>query len=189
MSLFVLITEMVAPQKRVHASTCANVGWTVGLVVLVPLAYFVRYWKSLQLAMSIPLVFVGVTCVWLIPESPRWLLSKGRHAEARAIIVKMATMNKKELPENFLMQESCGEERNDNENVASKNRNPFPRNRNLLLLFRSRVLSIRVSVLSFAWAAIIAFYYGVTFNMGSIIPGDIYMNFLIMSVLEVMVQL
>ena len=188
MPIFVLITEMVAPQKRVHANTCANVGWTVGLVVLVLLAYFFRYWKSLQLAMSIPMVFVGVSYVWLIPESPRWLLSKGRHAEARAIIVKMATVNRKELPENFLLKQICGEERGGNEKVAIENRNPLPRNRNLLLLFRSRVLSFRVAVLSFAWAAITAFYYGVTLNMGTIIPGDIYMNFLIMSVLEVMVH-
>jgi hypothetical protein len=39
---------------------------------------------------------------WIIPESPRWLLSKNRIDEAEEIVQTMARMNGKELPKNFL---------------------------------------------------------------------------------------
>jgi hypothetical protein len=39
---------------------------------------------------------------WIIPESPRWLLSKNKINEAEEIVQTMARINGKELPKNFL---------------------------------------------------------------------------------------
>jgi hypothetical protein len=39
---------------------------------------------------------------WIIPESPRWLLSKNRIDEAEDIVQAMARINGKEVPKNFL---------------------------------------------------------------------------------------
>lgn len=38
----------------------------------------------------------------LIPESPRWLMSKGRYDEAEEIIQKAGRVNKVELPEKMI---------------------------------------------------------------------------------------
>ena len=40
-------------------------------------------------------------CIRLIPESPRWLLSKDRNEEAVEVIQHIADINERELPENL----------------------------------------------------------------------------------------
>ena len=65
-------------------------------------AYYVREWRHLQLILSAPSVILFVT--WFFcPESPRWLLRKGKVEEAEAILRQAAIANgqSKTLPDNF----------------------------------------------------------------------------------------
>lgn len=40
----------------------------------------------------------------VLPESPRWLLAKGRLEEASKILETLARVNKKEMPEAFKLK-------------------------------------------------------------------------------------
>ena len=44
-------------------------------------------WRIPSLLQVLPNL-LQVSCIWFIPESPRWLVSKGRGNEAYAILVK-----------------------------------------------------------------------------------------------------
>ncbi|GFR89934.1 organic cation transporter protein [Elysia marginata] len=189
MSIYVLITEMVAPQKRVLAACCANVGWVFGMLLLMLMAYFLRYWKTLQLALSSALVFIAVSYIWLIPESPRWLLNKGRYSEAYVILKEMAKVNKKEYPLEACLQENCLETRLEKQDISREAQRDESRMKSLMLLIKSPTLCIRLAILSYSWAVNSMVYYGVTLNIGSIIPGDLYTNFLIVSLLELVSHL
>ena len=46
-------------------------------------------------------ILLNVFFLSLVPESPRWLLSRNRDAEAKAIIIRMAKVNKARLPEDL----------------------------------------------------------------------------------------
>ncbi|KAG1706176.1 Carcinine transporter [Nymphon striatum] len=63
------------------------------------LAYWIKEWKYLSLAICVPSV-VALPLIWFLPESPRWLLNKGRLDHLRIVLKKFAKLNNKE-PFNF----------------------------------------------------------------------------------------
>ena len=68
----------------------------VGLV-----AYGVQDWYTLQQILSG--IVLGLSLVWyLMPESPRWLLSKNKYEEAVKVLTNGSRLNRRALPEGFL---------------------------------------------------------------------------------------
>ncbi|XP_068163644.1 organic cation/carnitine transporter 2-like [Antennarius striatus] len=95
---FVLGAEILSGHVRVmFLSLALNCGFSSGYMLLSLVAYFIRDWKHLLFVSSIPgLILIPIW--WLIPESPRWLLSVGRVEEAEATVRKIAKFNKVEAP-------------------------------------------------------------------------------------------
>ena len=52
--------------------------------------------------LSIKQIILDSRYYWIIPESPRWLIQKGRMEEAERIVQKIAKVNKKPIPTNYL---------------------------------------------------------------------------------------
>ncbi|KAK1343276.1 hypothetical protein QTO34_016054, partial [Cnephaeus nilssonii] len=112
---FILGTEILGKSVRIIFSTLGVCTFfAVGYMLLPLFAYFIRDWRMLLLALTVP----GLLCVPLwcmkpafvknykplkmnsrfIPESPRWLISQRRFREAEAIIQKAAKMNNVAVP-------------------------------------------------------------------------------------------
>lgn len=73
---FTMIMELVGPSYRMMAGIALEQFWAVGALILALLAYLIRDWRYLNLAVSLPaLLFIPYICI--IPESSRWLLSRG----------------------------------------------------------------------------------------------------------------
>lgn len=158
---FTMMTEMVGPSKRVYAALLGAINFAVGGMLLTPLAFFFRNWRHLTLATLAPSVLL-IPYWWLIPESPRWLLSRGRNGEAEKILLKMAKMNRRLLSAIMLRSIQHSEDR-----VKSES---------FMKMLKQKTLLARLVIVCFSWASVSAGYYGLHLYAGSMV-GDFYVNF------------
>ncbi|CAH1105213.1 unnamed protein product [Psylliodes chrysocephalus] len=100
---FIISLELVGPNYRSFVTVLTCMFYTVGLMMLAGICYLVQDWVLLGICTSAP--FALYYLYWFfLPESPRWLLAKGRFEEASKILETLARVNKKELPSTFKQQ-------------------------------------------------------------------------------------
>ncbi|XP_066955192.1 organic cation transporter protein-like [Macrobrachium rosenbergii] len=89
---FILGMEICAPAARSTVGVLFALPWAFGTVIWGGLAYFIRDWRWLQFAVSLPTVIL-FPALWYIDESPRWLVVRGQDARAIEILQKAARWN------------------------------------------------------------------------------------------------
>ncbi|XP_041465548.1 solute carrier family 22 member 21-like [Lytechinus variegatus] len=100
---YVMVTEMFTPSKRGPAGILLTIFWASGIMSLPGLAFLLKDWVYLQLAISLPNVLT-IFIIIIIPESTRWLLSRGKVEQAEANLQRIAKFNGKEMPSPILSQ-------------------------------------------------------------------------------------
>uniref|UniRef100_A0A4W3J5Q8 Solute carrier family 22 member 16 n=1 Tax=Callorhinchus milii TaxID=7868 RepID=A0A4W3J5Q8_CALMI len=94
--VFVYVTEYTGLKARTWASMHVHAYFAAGIMVVALVGYLVRAWRYYQLVLSlvtIPFIF----CCWLLPETPWWLLAKGRHEEVQKLMATIARWNKVDI--------------------------------------------------------------------------------------------
>lgn len=95
------VMELVGPKYRVAAGATMNTFFSIGQITLGLIAWAVPNWQKLTLTLYIP-QFLTISYIWLMSESIRWYMSKGRYDESEALLKKVAKVNGKELSEKSL---------------------------------------------------------------------------------------
>jgi sugar porter (SP) family MFS transporter len=89
----VLVTELSHPKERVQVTTFYNTSIVLGYVIGAWATYGCYRipsqwsWRLPTLIQIVPSVYQGLL-VFFCPESPRWLIAKGKYEKAREILVK-----------------------------------------------------------------------------------------------------
>ncbi|XP_048457023.1 solute carrier family 22 member 3-like [Rhincodon typus] len=170
LSAYVLITEIVGMEYRRTVGILNQMCFSFGMIILAAVAVFIPAWRNLQLAATLP-HFVFLTYYWLMPESPRWLLSRKKYDEAQRILQNVAKRNKKH---NFST---------DIKTVQIEDCTEALKRPSVIDLVKTLQIRKHTLILMFNWFASAVVYLGLVMRLG-IMGGNIYINFFISGAVE-----
>ncbi|NXG53098.1 S22A7 protein, partial [Psilopogon haemacephalus] len=84
--------EWVDIEHRTFTGILISVFWSVGNMLLAMVAYLVRDWHWLLVAVTGPCL-LSMACLWWVPESARWLIANGKVKQAHRHLLRCARMN------------------------------------------------------------------------------------------------
>lgn len=173
MNAFVLGTEWTGPKHRMLAGVITDYFFGFGYILLAGVAYLIRDWRKLQLAISAPgLVFVFY--IWVLPKSARWLMANQKHQEALDLIRKAALLNGKPLEENEIeLYKSL-------KNI--ENLEPHQKY-TAIDLVRTPTIRKQSLILFYLWFVNVLVYYGLSFNISDF-GMNIYLTQMIFGLVE-----
>uniref|UniRef100_A0A8C5WNZ6 Solute carrier family 22 member 3 n=1 Tax=Laticauda laticaudata TaxID=8630 RepID=A0A8C5WNZ6_LATLA len=167
MTSFVLVTELVGSNHRRVVGIVIQMFFTLGVVILPGIAYLIPTWQGIQLVTTLP-NFLFLLYYWLVPESPRWLITRKKAKKALQIMQSVAKENGRNLPVHF------SEITVSDEDV---------RNPSLFDLVRTPQMRKFTLILMYAWFTSAVVYQGLVLRLG-LIKGNLYLEFFISAVIE-----
>ncbi|XP_008297980.1 solute carrier family 22 member 6-B isoform X2 [Stegastes partitus] len=167
---FVLGTEWTCTKRRMMAGVVTDFAFGLGYMLLAGVAYLIRDWRKLQLAISVP-GFLLVFYIWVVPQSARWLLTKDRREEAIALLRKAALVNGRVLPP-AVQVEKCELFIRGKQNASAVD------------LLRTPTMRKRSFILFYLWFVNVLVYYGFALGV-SRLGTNLYLTQFIFGLVEI----
>lgn len=164
-----MIMELFCPSWRTLAGCVAEAFWAGGIIILAIIAKYVEHWRYIQLAINIPTI-ATLLYIWIIPESLRWLLSKGKVKKAETVVNSYIGYNSLKLDPASLRLEMEAVSR---DLVCRQDARRPP---DITDILRVSVLRNRAFILYFVWFSVSICYYGIAYYVPNL-SGDRYLNF------------
>jgi len=164
---YVWLLEVVGTDYRAMAAVGSELFWSLGFLLLAATGYYIRDWMRLQLAIGVPTIGF-IVYKWILPESPRWLISQARFDEAEAVFRTASKMNGVELPAKLQFKKLVGEKTS----------------YSIVDLVRTPRIRKRTFVLWYCWFVVCLVFYGLSLGASNL-AGDPYLNFATMGLVEV----
>uniref|UniRef100_A0A3P9PXW0 Si:dkey-166k12.1 n=1 Tax=Poecilia reticulata TaxID=8081 RepID=A0A3P9PXW0_POERE len=166
---FVLGTEWTCTKRRMLAGIITDYTFGLGYMLLAGVAYLIRDWRKLQLAISAP-GFLLIFYIRVLPQSARWLLANDRREEAIALLRKAALVNGRVLPPAVqVCWEFLG---------GSK------RSHSAMDLIQTPQMRKRTIILFYIWFVNVLVYYGLSLGV-SRLGTDLYLTQFVFGLVEI----
>ncbi|KAH8417604.1 hypothetical protein KR222_002465 [Zaprionus bogoriensis] len=189
---YVIAMEMVGPSKRLYAGIFVMMFFSLGYMLTAAFAYYIHHWRWLQIALTLPgLIFMGY--YWIIPESVRWLLSKGHKEKAVKVIQKAARFNRVEITKEALLalldddgtckQEQKLEQKQDQQQQQPQQQEHEQQAASMWDLLRYPNLRRKTLIIFFDWLVCTGVYYGLSWGTNNL-GGNQLVNFVLFGAVE-----
>ncbi|XP_045498927.1 organic cation transporter protein-like isoform X1 [Colias croceus] len=174
---YILTIELLGQDKRVLTTAFLGIVLVIGGLCFALLAKTFQYWRTFILV-AYPPSLLFISYIYFLPESIRWLLSKGKKEEALKIITKAAKMNKVTLSEEIMRQLTTVDEK-----VKTEEKRPVEQGL-WMQVVKSPIIMSRLAICSWWWITCTFVFYGLAINSVSL-AGDKYTNFMLVVSVEV----
>ncbi|XP_068202333.1 solute carrier family 22 member 7-like [Palaemon carinicauda] len=170
---FVTVMELSTPSQRSSVGSMYVIPWALGYMVVPGIAYLIREWRWLQAAYTLPITTLFIY-LWILPESPRWLIQKERYEEALSVFLRAAKFNGKSLPPSSslitAMKQLKTREKSSDDTPATKEGFSKIKNalRDAVALMANSKLRWRTMILFIIWFTASMVYYGISLSSGSL---------------------
>lgn len=181
----VFIVELAGVQWRGLTSMLFDLGPPTGGMIWAIVGNYIRDWRTLYYP-GLAIACVMLLYYWILPESPRWLLVKGRVEEATVVLTQAARRNGRKhsidsqqlaamiegMKEHEPSKRGAGEEGGEEEEEPQKKKGWSWRQ--VLVLWRTPEMRSRSLKMFFTWLCIASASYGIPF-IATRLPINIYL--------------
>ncbi|XP_060810348.1 beta-alanine transporter isoform X2 [Amyelois transitella] len=100
--IYIIVLEFIGSRHRSWVSNVAMGSSCAGAQILIPLlALWFKNWRTLLIVTSLPSL-LALAMPWIVPESVRWLSTRGKINRALKILKRFERINKTKIPEDVL---------------------------------------------------------------------------------------
>lgn len=161
----------MSTKRRTTFVLINHFGHVLGKILLASTAWLVPHRRTLLRIIYTPALLFTVYS-FLLDESPRWFLSKGRKESAITVLEKVAKINGTTVDRTVL--ENLAHETEKGQNICEV----------LKRTFQSKLLLKRFLICVIWWTTATFVSYGMKINLVSL-KGNKYLNFILMALLDI----
>eukprot|EP00249_Psilotum_nudum_P016937 c26067_g1_i1 orf=345-2204(-) len=197
-SSFVLATELLGPSKRGPVGMTTFYFFSLGIVMLVGIAYKSTSWRYLYLGNTLVSVLYCLFILPFIRESPRWYLVRGRPEDTLKLLRLLAIRNGKCIPPGVTVSMERRYKRNSSSimncqaDLSTKLENSTPitshtsgkASGTLVDVFSAPDTRKRIILIVFLWLACGLVYYGINLNVRNL-GTNLYLSVLLNGLAEI----
>ena len=165
-----ILCEISNISKRGFVICVICVAWSLGQILFPLIGWLVASWKIMKVVSVAPLALFFFSWT-LLPESPRWLISKGRTKEAGVIMRKIAETNKVPAPPDLASR------------LAKLSAATQEQSLGYISLFAKPTLALRTILCTIGFTASAFIYYQMMINVQNM-AGNTFLNLFLLGLVE-----
>ncbi|KOX69946.1 Organic cation transporter protein [Melipona quadrifasciata] len=166
-SSFTTLTEVANEKHRQWMGIAYNIGYASGTVIVPGVAYLLHEWRHIQLAISLPALLLLIH-LWLMPESPRWLIAHNRREEAKSLIDKASKASPDITMATSVASNAEGEEEEETKRESKNIKEGLHEDiKGFWVVVSNSELRKRLLITNFTWMTASLTYYALALNVNN----------------------